>query len=260
MVGNRTILALSMLAAVGCGSSGGSTAAGGSGGSAQGGTAGQGGAGGSANSGAPSGGASSGGASGGSAGSGGGAGSGGSGGLGGGGHGGTGGGGAAGNASGGASGFGGLPACVGDDDASAPFVDFVRTADPAPAAMGGQITSGTYFLTALTYHGGTQVISDCALSQTHEVLRVTVNTGVYGSMLSTQRSHFADGTGQLGNAQAFAYQAQGTSLLIDYTCWEPDEYSQPYTATSNQILFIRGPFDTACDKGVTLVFTYDKQP
>ena len=257
MVGNRTIgetlfaglLALVGLAAVGCGSSG-SPAAGGSGGSAQGGIAGQGSPSSNANAGAPSAGASSGST-----------GIGGSGGLAEGGHGGTGGGGgSAGNASGGGAGSGGLPACVGNDDTSAPFVDFARTADPAPAAMGGPITSGTYFLTGLTYHGGMQVTGECALSQTHEVLRVTATTSKDGTMLSTERDQFADGSGKFGNAQAFAYQAQGTSLLIDYTCWEPDEYSQPYTATTNQLLFMRGPFDGPCDKGVTLVLTYDKQP
>ena len=47
---------------------------------------------------------------------------------------------------------------------------------------------------------------------------------------------------------------------MDYTCWEPHEYSQAYSATSNQILFLRGPFDSPCDNGVTLVLKYDKQP
>ena len=252
MVGNRTIFAVVLLAAVGCGSSEGSLDGGG-GGSTQGNAAGQGGSGGLAGR-APSGGTSSGGAASGGASSGGASAGGGHSG-----RGGTAGSGVGGNA-GGSAGSGGLPACVGNDDPSAPFVDFVRNADPAPPALGGPIASGIYFLTGLTYYGGVQVKSDCLLEPTHEVLRVTASSETEGDMLSTEQHQFADGSGQFGNVQSFSYKAQGTSLLIDYTCWEPDEYSQPYSATSSQLRFIRGPFDSPCDTGVTLVLTYAKQP
>lgn len=262
MVGNRTILGFGMLALFGCGSSEGSRGAGGSGGAAQGSSAGQGGSGGFAggssngglsNGGVSSGGLSNGGVSNGGVSNGGGSASGGLSGRGG-------GAGASVGGNAGSGGGGGLPACVGNDDPSAPFVDFVRTAAPAPTPAGGAIASGTYFLTGMTYYGGTQVKTDCILEPMHEVLRVTATTGTAGEMLSTERHQFADGSGQFGNAQSFSYETQGTSLLIDYTCWEPDEYSQPYSATSSQLLFIRGPFDGSCDTGVTLVLTYDKQP
>jgi hypothetical protein len=153
-----------------------------------------------------------------------------------------------------------LPACVGDDDASAPFIDFLHSADATPLPMGGVLASGKYFLTALTYYGGTPVKTDCIFEPTHEVLRVTASSTTAGSMLSTELHRFSDGTGEFSNVQSYSYAVQGTALLLDYTCWEPDEYSQPYTATSTRIQQIRGPFDSGCDDGVTLVLTYDKQP
>ena len=279
IVGNCTIVALVMLAAVGCGSNEGSPATAGTGGETTAGAASQGSSGArasNANGGTPSGGLSNGsagvagsggagrgpggggGSAGGTAGNAGGQAGRGHGGGGGSGGGGTGAGGTSGHA--GAAGSGGLPACVGNDDASAPFVDFAHSADPTPVAMGGAIASGTYFLTHLTYYRGTPVKADCLLEPMHEVLRVSSTSDTEGSMLSTVQHRFSDGTGQFGNVQSFSYKAQGGSLLIDYTCWEPDEYSQRYSATNNQILFVTGPFDSGCDDGVTLVSTYDKQP
>jgi hypothetical protein len=161
---------------------------------------------------------------------------------------------------GGVSGTGGAPACVAKDDPNAPFVSFQRAADPAPVATGGPIAGGTYFLTALTYHGGKQVQTPCELSQVHEVLRFSTTSDTEGIMNSTLVTMYSDGTGRTVYPSEIAYQSKGTLLSGRWTCSGQYDYGQIYSATSTRVLFIRGPADTDCDTGVTLVETYDKQP
>jgi hypothetical protein len=164
------------------------------------------------------------------------------------------------NAVGGASGAGGLPACVAMNDDRAPFLDYQRTSAAAAPAMGGPISGGTYFLTNVTYHGGTQVPTPCTLSQIHEVLRFNATSDTTGTMSSTLVFQYSDGSGRSQHVIETSYTATGTTLTGRYTCWQPYDYSETYTATANQILFIRGPLDTSCDNQVVLVLTYDKQP
>jgi len=153
---------------------------------------------------------------------------------------------------GGMSGTGGPPECVLKDDNAAPFVDYERTSEPAPTPMGGVITGGTYFLTDLTYHGGTQVLTECAMSQVHEVLRFTANSDTEGTMHSSLVMRFSDGSGRNQYPDEATYRIDGSLLRCSRTCSSPSDFSERYTATSQQVLFIRGPFDASCDKGVTL--------
>jgi hypothetical protein len=70
----------------------------------------------------------------------------------------------------------------------------------------------------------------------------------------------ADGTGRNQYPSESGYKINGATLVCSRTCSSPSDFSERYTASNQQILFIRGPFDGSCDKGVTLVLTYDKQP
>jgi hypothetical protein len=161
---------------------------------------------------------------------------------------------------GGVPGTGGRPDCVLKDDPTAPFVDYQRTSEPAPAAVGGVITGGTYFLTDLTYHGGTQVPTECAMNQVHEVRRFTATSDTEGIMHSSMLTKFSDGSGRNQYPSESTYRVDGSLLRCSHTCSSPSDFTEKFTATSQRILFIRGPFDGSCDKGVTLVLTYDKQP
>ena len=161
---------------------------------------------------------------------------------------------------GGVSGTGGRPECVLKDDTTAPFVDYQRASEPAPAPMGGVIAGGTYFLTDLTYHGGTQIPTECAMSQVHEVLRFMASSETEGTMHSSLVMKFSDGSGRNQYPSESTYRIDGSFLRCSRTCSSPSDFSERFTATGQQILFIRGPFDGSCDKGVTLVLTYDKQP
>ena len=270
MVGSRTVCVWVVLAAIGCGSDKDSETGAGAGGTAHGGAANPAASGGSAGANA-SGGPHSGGSGGstnpgaGSAGKAnvsGGAGNGGSSSAGGAASGGKGGSGAGGKGGGGAGGTGGagLPACVSKDDPNAPFNAFQRTSTPAPAATGGPIAAGTYFLTSLTYHGGTQYKDPCLMSQVREILRFTASSEHEGTMHSMTVNMFEDGSGRDEHPMETSYKLEGTTLSGHYICWEPYPYAETYSATSTQVRFIRGPFDSGCDTGVTLELIYDKQP
>ena len=127
--------------------------------------------------------------------------------------------------------------------------------------MGGPIANGTYFLTKLTYHGGTHVDgSTCLPLLVREVLRFTATSDTAGTRHSTLRFMYDDGSGDSTTAVESAYQAQGASLNTQPTCSVTGNYSTPYTATGSQFLTITPTFDPPCDKGVVLVSTYDKQP
>ena len=168
---------------------------------------------------------------------------------------------AAGGGNAGASGSGQPPACVLKDDASAPFVQFERTGDPAPVATGGPIANGTYFLTKLTYHGGMHVDgSTCFPLMVREVLRFTATSETEGTRHSTLHFMYEDGSGDSTTATEATYDAQASTLTGEYTCSVTGDYRIPYTATSNQFLTITGTFDPPCDKGVVLVSVYEKQP
>ena len=78
-------------------------------------------------------------------------------------------------------------------------------------------------------------------------------------MHSTLVFRYADGSGRSVHPSETTYKTEGTRLSGRWTCSGQYEYGETYSATSNQILFIRGPGDTSCDTGVTLVATYDKQ-
>jgi hypothetical protein len=147
------------------------------------------------------------------------------------------------------------------DDDSAPFAEFERTSDAAPVASGGPIANGTYFLTKLTYHGGMHVDgSTCFPLMVREVLRFAATSDTEGTLHSTLRFMYEDGSGDSTTATEVTYKAQGSALAEHETCSVTGDYSVPYTATSDQFLTITGTFDPPCDKGVILVSTYDKQP
>jgi len=153
------------------------------------------------------------------------------------------------------------PKCELKDDDSAPFVEFERTAEPAPEATGGPISSGTYFLTKLTYHGGMHVEgTTCLPSLMREVLRFNATSDTAGTMHSTIRFMYADGSGDSTTSTQLTYEAQGPSLTGEYTCSVTGNYRSSYVTNGNQLLTMTGPFDPPCDKGVVLVFTYEKQP
>jgi hypothetical protein len=146
------------------------------------------------------------------------------------------------------------------DDASAPFVPYMRTPDPAPAATGGPIAGGTYFLTALTYHGGMMVATPCTTSLVREILRFTAASATQGTLHDSLIFGYSDGSVSSRHPTEATYRTDGTTLMGTSICGSPGTSRETYSATDTQLRFIRGPFDTACDKGVTLELTFEKQP
>jgi hypothetical protein len=102
----------------------------------------------------------------------------------------------------------GPAACIAKDDPSAPFVAYQRIPEPETAATGGPIAAGTYFLTALAYHGGKQVATPCTMSQVHEVLRFTTTSDTEGLMHSTLVFMYADGSGRSVHPLVATYDKQ----------------------------------------------------
>ncbi len=170
---------------------------------------------------------------------------GGSGGAGGGDRGGSGGGGA----SGGRGGAGGLPACSLLDTSAAPLVTQQRTDGPAPAPMGGTISSGTYYLTQMMFYGGA---GGGVCGQLRVVWEITAVSSSEGSGRATA---VRDGVTSAGG---WTYQTNGTtSYTITSTCGLFDTASVTYTATANQILVMTTT--PSCWDTNTLVSTYTKQ-
>jgi hypothetical protein len=169
-------------------------------------------------------------------------------------------GGAGGAAGKGGGGAGGLPACVVMDDESAPFISYEYTEDAAPAAMGGDIAAGTYFLTKLTYHGGTPIKRPCLLSQVREVLRFSATSATTGTLHETTVFQYEDGSGTSRHPSETVYEVAENSLKQRLICSSGEQWAQAFSATSDQFRFIRGPFSSTCDEGVTLVLTYQRQP
>ncbi len=171
------------------------------------------------------------------------------GGTGGGGRGGSGGGGA----SGGRGGTGGLPACAPVDTSAAPINSLQHTDGPAPTPMGGELSSGTYYLTQMMYYGGTATGRSCPQTFT-QVWEVTALSSSDGTVRDTQVAN-----GSTTTLRGWTYETNGTPMYHYVSICGLSANSQvTYTATANQVLvFTEAAPD--CYTLPTLVRTYTKQ-
>lgn len=152
---------------------------------------------------------------------------------------------------GGAGGVGGVPADAGSvctpPDNTATAIPGAFSADPAPAPMGGTITTGVYHLTDLTYHGGS---STCQIT-VKETLDIVSDSDTTGTVRDIE---VLDG---YTYPTYYHYTTSGSTMTADQFCNITNTFSEPYTATQTQLLFF---VDVSADCATSrLVSTYTKQ-
>jgi hypothetical protein len=107
----------------------------------------------------------------------------------------------------------------------------------------------------MMYYGGTPTGMTCPSVYRH-VLQIVATSDTQWTIRDMER----DGMPTLyTHAVDVTYQTTGTMLTGMPTCGSDTDYGDIYSATTNQILFHRGPFDSGCYNGVTLVMTFTKQ-
>ena len=130
----------------------------------------------------------------------------------------------------------------------APLIQSALSSAPAPTPMGGDIQSGTYYLTSLTYH---QTTGACTLYSYRGTLFVDRTSSTEG----TSREAF-DVVDPTSSARRwFGYTTSGTLQRLWTSPCLTNSISRMYTATATTLAFIYVP-GSSCGYSVE---TYTKQ-
>ena len=146
------------------------------------------------------------------------------------------------------------PACLDLIYSAAPRVGVGRTTDPAPVALGGTVAGGTYHLTAMMYHGGIGSTAPCN-EVDQEVTEIEPLTATEGTIRLTQAPATSIGSPR---SYGWRYTTSGSTMSDLATCGDAFDKTDVYTATANQVVFIR-QVDAGCWQMGTLEMTYTKQ-
>ena len=131
----------------------------------------------------------------------------------------------------------------------APLIQSALSSAPAPTPMGGDIQSGTYYLTSSTYH---QTTGACQLHSFRGTLFVDRTSSTEG----TSRESFDVADPANNYRSRFRYTTSGTlQRLNPMAPCLPNSISRSYTATATTLAFIYVP-GSSCGYSVE---TYTKQ-